>query len=64
MTRDRGERRGSPKSAAKPKSKIKRLRLYDDSRDEDVGYRKPPRAYQFKPGQSGNPKGRRKGRKK
>ena len=29
----------------------------------DVGYGKPPRAGQFKPGQSGNPKGRKKGAK-
>jgi hypothetical protein len=29
--------------------------------DEPVGYRKPPRSGQFKPGQSGNPKGRPKG---
>lgn len=28
---------------------------------EDIGYKKPPRATQFKPGQSGNPKGRAKG---
>lgn len=27
----------------------------------EVGYRKPPKATQFKPGQSGNPKGRPKG---
>lgn len=33
----------------------------DDETDYDVGYRKPPRAGQFKPGQSGNPKGRKKG---
>jgi hypothetical protein len=26
--------------------------------DNDVGYGKPPRAHQFKPGTSGNPKGR------
>ena len=25
---------------------------------QQVGYRKPPAAHQFKPGQSGNPKGR------
>ena len=28
---------------------------------EEVGYKRPPRASQFKPGQSGNPKGRPKG---
>ena len=30
-------------------------------RDYEVGYGKPPRAGQFKPGQSGNPRGRPKG---
>ncbi|CEG06953.1 hypothetical protein BN961_00334 [Afipia felis] len=35
-----------------------RIRLH---REEEVGYGKPPRAHQFKPGQSGNPKGRKKG---
>jgi hypothetical protein len=34
-----------------------------DGRDYDVGYRKPPREHQFKPGQSGNPKGRPRGSK-
>lgn len=29
--------------------------------DYEVGYGKPPQSSQFKPGQSGNPKGRRKG---
>ncbi|MBA3512328.1 DUF5681 domain-containing protein [Sphingomonas sp.] len=29
--------------------------------DYEVGYGKPPKQYQFKPGQSGNPKGREKG---
>ncbi len=33
------------------------------SDDNDVGYGKPPRANQFKPGESGNPKGRPKGAK-
>jgi Family of unknown function (DUF5681) len=31
------------------------------SKDYAVGYRKPPKATRFKPGQSGNPKGRLKG---
>ncbi len=26
--------------------------------EDKIGYRRPPKAYQFKPGQSGNPKGR------
>ena len=29
----------------------------------EIGYRKPPKATQFKPGQSGNPRGRSKGSK-
>jgi hypothetical protein len=29
-----------------------------DNSDDMVGYKKPPRRTQFKPGQSGNPKGR------
>lgn len=32
-----------------------------DDDDDKVGYRRPPRKHQFKPGQSGNPKGRPKG---
>jgi Family of unknown function (DUF5681) len=31
-----------------------------DKDDDEVGYKKPPKAFQFKPGQSGNPSGRRK----
>jgi hypothetical protein len=31
--------------------------------DYEVGYARPPRAHQFKPGQSGNPQGRPKGSK-
>lgn len=34
-----------------------------DGADDQVGYRKPPRAYTWTKGQSGNPKGRRKGAK-
>ena len=33
------------------------------SDDYEIGYGKPPKASQFKPGQSGNPKGRPKGAK-
>ena len=32
-----------------------------DENDEGVGYRRPPKSGRFKPGQSGNPKGRPKG---
>ena len=34
-----------------------------DGKDYPVGYRRPPRASQFRPGQSGNPEGRPKGSK-
>ena len=44
----------------KPKLK-KRARSAPDG--NDVGYGKPPRANQFKPGKSGNPKGRPRGAK-
>lgn len=46
--------------SSKPKRRrIQRMRLEEDT--EEVGYGKPPRRHQFKPGQSGNPKGRKKG---
>ena len=34
---------------------------YVNKPDSEVGYGKPPKKYQFKPGKSGNPKGRPKG---
>jgi hypothetical protein len=42
---------------------VKRVRLSRPKvgRSDDVGYCKPPKRTQFKPGKSGNPKGRRKG---
>ncbi len=36
----------------------------DDSEEGDVGYRKPPKATRFTKGQSGNPSGRRRGRRR
>jgi hypothetical protein len=33
----------------------------EPSQEDPIGYRKPPKKTQFKPGQSGNPKGRPKG---
>src|SRR4051812_10747504 len=59
MTNDNG------KNGRRPKRKIKRLRPPSNDKNENnsVGYGKPARARQFKPGQSGNPKGRPKGRK-
>ncbi|EAQ33375.1 hypothetical protein NB311A_08717 [Nitrobacter sp. Nb-311A] len=35
--------------------------MTEQKKTEGVGYRRPPRHSQFKPGQSGNPKGRPKG---
>jgi hypothetical protein len=50
MTTSKGAKR---KSKPKAQSRIEP--------DEDAGYGKPPRAHQFKPGQSGNKSGRPKG---
>ena len=38
-----------------------RIRSRREEPAEDVGYCKPPRSHQFKPGQSGYPEGRKKG---
>ena len=46
------------KSSGKPKKPIRRRRLQEK---QHVGYGHPPTRSQFKPGQSGNPKGRPKG---
>jgi hypothetical protein len=48
--------RPRPSSAAKEKAPKKQAA-------EPVGYGRPPRQHQFKPGQSGNPRGRPRGRK-
>lgn len=42
---------------------IPRVRIKSKPATHDVGYGRPPRSHQFKPGQSGNPRGRRKGAK-
>ena len=38
-------------------------KLMSNDKTYDVGYRRPPPASRFKPGQSGNPKGRQRGAK-
>jgi hypothetical protein len=53
-------RKHSTKKAEHKAKPLKRIRVRLEDADE-VGYGKPPRAHQFKPGQSGNPKGRKKG---
>jgi hypothetical protein len=35
--------------------------LHNITMDDDTGYKRPPKAHQFKPGKSGNPRGRPKG---
>jgi hypothetical protein len=52
MTAKKNQRRSLPK-----------VRLVKRSKDNEAGYGKSPRQHQFKPGQSGNPKGRPKGAK-
>jgi hypothetical protein len=41
----------------------RRIRNRRNQRDASVGYRRPPRQHQFRPGESGNPRGRPRGAK-
>jgi hypothetical protein len=50
-------------SGKKHRAVSTRRRVSSTAQGEAVGYGKPPRAYQFRPGQSGNPNGRTKGTK-
>ena len=50
-------------SKTKPRSHSHRNNNKQSGADYEVGYGRPPRAHQFKPGQSGNPKGRPRGAK-
>jgi len=45
------------------RTSLPRIRVKRRSTENAVGYGRPPRAHQFKSGQSGNPAGRRKGAK-
>lgn len=40
-----------------------RIRIRERTRPERVGFGRPPRSHQFRPGQSGNPRGRPRGAK-
>ena len=57
MTTVRGRSRPLPRVRPKATAAAPKGRAVDDR----VGYRKPPRQHRFKPGHSGNPKGRPKG---
>jgi hypothetical protein len=46
-----------------PKARSSQAQANGSGREYDVGYRKPPKHKQFKPGQSGYPRGRPKGAK-
>ena len=62
---------GSPESDPQPESagagagnrKPPTPSAIDDEDDEGVGYKRPPKKHRFKPGQSGNPRGRTTGAK-
>jgi hypothetical protein len=56
----RPTRNHSTKTGERKRKSRQRVRVRVED-TEEVGYGKPPRAHQFKPGQSGNPKGRKKG---
>lgn len=51
----------SKAKASLPNTKKPKARLTSQDPDEQVGYGRPPKAYRFKPGESGNPRGRKRG---
>ena len=59
----RRQQNSSARARANNSKSSPRIRGRVDESHEDVGYGKPPRTHQFKPGQSGNPKGKPKGAK-
>jgi len=58
MTSDPGDDDEQRRPYLESLERGKRLLRYLRPRDYDVGYGKPPMEHRFKPGQSGNPKGR------